>query len=383
MPQPGEQPKTVLFIIARLARGGAEMVLLELVRRMDQRVWHPVVVSLGPPDVLSAQFVDAGADVRHLGLRRAVGTPIALVRLRRLVGSIAPDVVHGVMFYGDICGRFLRLSGVRAPTVGAIHSTFVGPPLFRRMLRWTDALVDCVTAVSELVAQEHIRLGTVGKDKVRVVHNGVDEDRLRFGAEPAVQALREQLQLRPEQRVVLSVGRLETEKNYSLLLRAFATLCRHDPTYRLVIVGDGSLRTRLAHEAVELGIDDSVRFPGMLDPVAPAYQLADVFVLSSDIEGLPLVVLEAMAAGVPMVLTSVGGIPGVVEHGVTGWLVPPGDSAALVDGIRHMLSLPDTERARFVFDARAVFRKRFSVEQMTRETVALYDELVAPSGAPG
>lgn len=375
MPQLGEQPKTVLFIIARLARGGAETVLLELVRRMARSNWRPVVVSLGPPDVLSEQFVGAGARVHHLGLERVTGAPLALVRLRLLAKSIAPQVVHGVMFYGDFCARFLRASGLSAATVGALHSTVIGPPAFERLLTWTDGFVDCVTAVSEGVAQQHIRLGTVRSTKLRVIPNGVDEQRLTAVDQAAVRTLQQRLMIQPGERVLLSVGRFEKEKNYSLLLRAFAALRASDSHLRLVLVGDGSLRARLASEAAELGLGDAVSFPGMLDPVAPAYQLADLFVLSSDIEGLPLVVLEAMAAGVPMVLTRVGGIPDVVRNKESAWLVPPGDAEALAAAVKQLLAAPEEERVRLVAAALGVFRERYSIDRMVQATLSLYDEL--------
>ena len=370
--EPGE-PCVVVYVIAGLACGGAEMVLLELVRGLDRKRFRPVVVSLKGPDVLSEQFRAAGVDVHHFDMVRAASTPLIIARVARLARKLHPGILHGVMFYGDIVCRVLRLLEPKVRVVGALHSTYIGPPFYTATLRLTDPLVDAVTAVSEVVATEHRTIGTAGRDKLLVIPNGIDESRFRPPSLATLTSLRQKYRVEGA-RVILTVGRVEKEKNHALLLRSFAQLDVPDAV--LMIVGDGSMRSSLERQSEELGIASRVRFLGHVAPVNPLFHLADVFALSSDVEGLPLVILEAMAAGVPMVLTSVGGIPDVVKHEETALLVPPRQDVQLSRAIKKMLLLEEGERAQFSARARAAFRARFSMQRMVDDTQTLYEALL-------
>jgi glycosyltransferase involved in cell wall biosynthesis len=370
-------PRTVAYVIFGLACGGAEMVLLELVRGLDRSRYRPVVISLAPPAELSRAFEDSGVELHHLGLRRIHQAPLIFAKALRLVRRLRPDLLHGVLFYGDFTARLLAMLGAAPRVVSAIHSTVVGPRWHAELLRITDRFADSVTAVSDAVARARLEAGTVSADKLTVIPNGIDLARFARPTEVELGALRERFGLAAGDRVMLSVGRLEPEKNHEMLLRVFARVRARFPDALLLIVGSGGLQAALERRAIELAIESRVRLVGHVSPVAPIYHLAELFVLASRFEGLPMVVLEAMAAGLPMVLTSVGGIPEVVEDGRTGWLVPAGDEAQLEAALVRALGAPAAEREAIARAAASDVRARFGMERMVSSTEQLYDALLA------
>lgn len=375
------RPRRVVYIIFGLACGGAEMVLLELVKGLDRSRYEPIVISLAPPDTLSDDFARAGVQVQHLGLRRLVDSPATFLRAAVLVKRLQPDLLHGVLFYGDITARLLRMLRVAPKAVSAIHSTYIGPRWQEQVLRHTDPFASAVTAVSTIVADARVAARTTSREKIKVIENGIDPARFGHPDAAEIVRIRDRLGIDSQDRVVLCVGRLEPEKNHALLIRAFARIVQTHADALLLIVGSGSLASELENDARGLGIGARVRFAGHLSPVDPVFHLAELFVLSSSIEGLPMVVLEAMAASLPMVLTNVGGIPDVVDNELTGLLVPPEDEDALAFAIARMLDATVETRAAFGAAARRRLEERFSMEAMVTSTQTLYDSLF--SGGPG
>jgi glycosyltransferase involved in cell wall biosynthesis len=209
--------------------------------------------------------------------------------------------------------------------------------------------------------------------KLAVIENGVDLE--RFGAVAAARAAaRAELGIPADAWVVGSVGRLAREKDYPLLVRAMAPLLGEKG--RLVIVGDGGEAEAIRAEVAACKVAPFVLLPGARHDVPRFLAVLDVFALSSRMEGLPLVALEAMAAGLPVVATAVGGLPGLIEDGVTGFLVPPGEEEAL----RARLTALRDDRAAAQAVARrgqAQARERHSRDAMVRRYLALYSELGA------
>jgi glycosyltransferase involved in cell wall biosynthesis len=181
---------------------------------------------------------------------------------------------------------------------------------------------------------------------------------------------------------LLCVARLERAKEHALLLRAFQRLSAQASDVKLLLVGSGRLEGDLRALATRLGIADKVLFAGQVSPVAAVFHLADVFALSSSWEGLPLVVLEAMAARLPMVLTSVGGIPEVVEHERTGILVAPGDEHAFAAALERVFAMSNEARATMGHVARRHVQERYRVEQMVAATQGLYDQVLSKQPRP-
>jgi glycosyltransferase involved in cell wall biosynthesis len=246
----------------------------------------------------------------------------------------------------------------------------------------TARLVDRIICVSGGVRDTYTEVG-VDPQKLRVVRNGIRP----VSAARARGEVRERLGLPDDRPVVLSVGRMIDVKGHLFLLGAVAEVARRRPDILFVWVGGGPLEDELRRRVSDLGLQGSVWFAGRRDDVPDLIGTADLFLLASIVEGLPLVVLEAMAAGRPVVGTRVCGTSEVVQDGVTGRLVGSGrldgsgDTAALAAAILEPLEQPDLGAA-WGSAGRRLFEREFTSARMARETAAVYDELINRPGLP-
>jgi glycosyltransferase involved in cell wall biosynthesis len=277
------------------------------------------------------------------------------------------DVVHThnpiPLIYAAIPAR---LSGARP-----IHSKHGPHPDARQrimMRRAGAAATHAFVAVSQSVADYALSIHEVRRHKVHVITNGTDTDRFVKNAEVRA-ATRAALGIPPDAFVVGTVGRMAPVKNHPLLVRAAAPLL--DARTRLLIVGSGAEAERTRALAAELGVASFAHFPGETKDVAKYLTAFDVFALSSDSEGLPLCLTEAMSAALPLVCTAVGGVPALVDEGETGLLSPAQDEAALRASIAR---LRDDEglRTRMGARGREVALARYSADRMTKDYLALY-----------
>jgi glycosyltransferase involved in cell wall biosynthesis len=221
---------------------------------------------------------------------------------------------------------------------------------------------------------------------VTVLLNGIDPDAFRRDAERR-ERVRQELRLAPGEFAFGGVGRVERQKRFDLLIDAFAEVHRSNPATRLVIVGDGTLKGSLEAQAARLGVAEACRFTGHRLDIAALHDAFDAFVQSSEYEGTPNAVLEAMAMETPSVATDVGGTRELTFDGVHGLVVPPHDVPALVAGMRAVIADPEGARRR-ARAARARIEGELSFAERTRRLEAIYDELMAtrgtrqPSAAP-
>ena len=254
----------------------------------------------------------------------------ALARLVRLALGLRPDVVHGYLFGPNLFAALAgRLAGVPVVAVAKRNVDAFETPRQSAVERLAHRLATHVTAVSEAAADSAVALG-VSRARVTVIPNGVDAARFADGA-PAERA---RLELGADgSPLVGSVGCLAARKDYGTLLEALARLAGRGTAFRAALVGDGVERAALEARAEALGLTPRVRFLGERADVERLLPGMDLFVLSSREEGIPNALLEAMAAARPCVATAVGGTPEVLRDGETGWLVPPGDPAALAAAV--------------------------------------------------
>lgn len=381
--------RNVLHIIDTLEHGGAQRLLALFASWVPQEGHRQIVCALQPGDDLRKPLEAAGAKVICLGRARPSilrGIPFFAYVLRSLRDLVAigrneqVDVVQchlsDAELLGILAGRLLGVDRI----ITTIHSTDFLPSRVswdpRNLLRvfMTRMLyargVDRIVAVSEDAAEKVRRRFGVEAEKVQVLLNRIDVDALT-GLAPD-DALKSLLGIARSDRVLVCVARLVDRKGQAVLLAAFQDLIRGWGALKLGLVGDGDSRELLVQRCRELGLSSHVLFLGSRDDVPALLAMSDVFVLPSLAdEGTSLALLEAMACGLPVVATSIPGNAAVIEDGVSGLLVPPGDVQELSRAIDFMLRHPDTARA-FGRKARQIVREKYDIRQTVAELQALW-----------
>lgn len=329
-----EPPIRVAFCITDLDPGGAERALCQLVTRLDRQHWQPQVYCLGPEGTLVTTLQAAEIPVQCFGARTPWDVGIVF-RLARELRRFRPRLLQTFLFHANIAGR---LAGKLARVPRIVSGIRVAERRSRWHLpvdRYTNCLVDGNVCVSQAVAEFSYHAG-LSRHKTLVIGNGVE-----FGPIAAAMPLdRESLGLPADARVLLSVGRLDHQKGYHYLIDAMPALVREFENVHLLLVGEGPAREELASRIVENQLQKRVHLLGWRDDIPRLLKTAEVFVSSSLWEGLPNAVLEAMAAGLPIVATSVEGSSELLTDGQTGRLVAPRSSSDLQEALEWMLRNP-------------------------------------------
>ena len=366
----------IVLLTTNLARGGAETQVALLAMSLSRRGWRVSVVSLLDPSAFQAELTAAGVRVHSLGMQPGRPNPLALARLAAILRKERPRVLHSHMFHANLLARLMHLVFPAPLIVSTLHSMAessrhsTGTRLRDRLYRATDPLADATVAVCQAVAERHAASGAVRRGTLRVIPNGVDTGRFRPDA-----ACRDRLRGElgaGDEFVWLAAGRLMWKKDYPTMLRAAARLREGI----LIVAGTGPLETELAALARELRV--RVRFLGSRQDVPALMNAADGLVLSSAVEGLPLVLLEAAASGLPCVTTDVGGARDAVVDGQTGFVTPRGNPEALADAMARLLELPGAARREMGQAARELALARFDMGLVTSQWEHLYGELEAP-----
>ena len=372
-PSDGSRRPRVLLVITLAEVGGAQAYVAALLPAFA-REFDVAVAAYGTGPLREAADAEG---VRFLSLEH-VRRPISpwrdaagLVELVRLLRRERPDIMHASSSKAGVLGRLAAaIAGVpiRIFTVhGWAFTAHSG--LSSRLYRWADRLVRPLTTVTICVsAQERaagLAAGTCVAERTIVIPNAID-------VESAPQATHAR-----EKPLLLSVGRLKAPKDFPTLARALDRL--PSDSFEALIVGDGPERPSLEEEIERLGLGELVRLAGERRDVPELLAGADVFVLSSSSEGMPMSVLEAMAAGLPVVASRVGGVPELVVDGETGLLVAPGDVEELAAALERLIA--DTElRQRLGAAGRARARQEFDPDSFRRAHVELYSRELTKRG---
>lgn len=371
-------PVRILYLIAQLGAGGTESQLLHLLRRLDRDLYSPEVVTFTAGGALRREFQEA-SPVKILPKSRFT-EPLALLRLVGLLRRRRPAILHTLLFpsnwRGALAGRLATVPVV----IGSVRnvSTWMGPAS-RAVERAATSLADAVVVNAEAVGRFMIREVGAREDRLRLIPNGVDLQAFS-PRDGGASALRSELWGRGERIVVGAVMSLSTKKNPYLLLESAARVIEKRPDARFLIAGEGPLRAGLEERIRGLDLDGKVKLLGVRRDVPEILRSLDLLTLTSDREGCPNVVLEAMATGLPVAATAVGGTPDLVEDGVSGRLVPPGDGEALAAAILDILSDPARTRGMGEAGLRRA-REGFGMESMVRRTTGLYEELTRRAAA--
>ena len=374
------RPWRIAYVIGELGTGGAEYQLYELVRGLDRARVDPTVLVLAAGGYWADHIRELGVDVEEIAGRGSADLG-RLRRLRAALRRLAPDVLHTVLWSGNCYGRMAAL-GLGIPVVIAAERNVIARPAWQvaveRVLdRSTDAyLVNSGAVADGLVTRERLPAA-----KIRVVHNGIDLTRLPpFSLDRVV--ARRAAGFDPQRRLVAQVGRLTAQKDYPTFLAAAARVAIEVADVDFLVVGEGELRSELEAEVGRLDLGGRVRFLGLRHDVPALLGAVDVLVLTSRYEGLPNVVIEAMATGAVAVATDVGGARELLVSGETGFIVPPGDAQAVADAVLAVLRAPESA-LRTAAAARRRVETEFTVDAMVRRTTELYERCLARLGPAG
>lgn len=376
-------PLTICMFDNERVRGGAEEHMLCLLRGLDRRKFRPLLVC--PEELLALLRPGLPEDVTVFPL--ALDSHRQLGRMRSLAVFLHQQDVQVLHSHGFRPSLLASPVGRWAGVPVSVETPHVreywrkGWKANYAIDRWAGRFVDRYVAVSEANKRYLVDEKKLPADKITVILNGCDI--ARFEAAPvAANNIKTREGFAESDPVLVVAARLEPQKGHSVLLRAMASLKAEFPALRLMMLGDGSLRSQLESETRELGLERSVRMPGHSPDVRQWIKAADLCVLPSFAEGLPLFAIECLAMQRPMVATAVDGTPEIVVDGKTGLTVPPGDVAALATAIGALLGNP-ARAAQLAANGAKWVRERFTLQRQIRETEELYEELwCAKTGKP-
>jgi sugar transferase (PEP-CTERM/EpsH1 system associated) len=349
--------------------------VVKLVNGLDATRVQSAVCSTKPAGTLKDLLAP---NVPLFELRRRDGNDPKLVwALYRLFVRERPDIVHthawGTLLEGLLAARLARVPVV----IHGEHGTLQLRPHQRWLQRRGWSAADRVLSVSSRLAERITRETGFPLERIRVIRNGVDIERFGRVERSSARAI---LRLPADQPTLVTVGRLVPVKDHETLLQAMAQLRRDGVLPTLAIAGDGPLLEPLKARAAALGLDAQVRFLGHRPDVEVVLGAADVFVLSSESEGLSNTILEAMASGLPVVATRVGGADEMVRPGQTGYLVAPHSPQGLADALASLVRSPRVRQAMGTAGRRRV-EAEFSLAAMVSRYEAMYAEAVTVDAA--
>ena len=358
----------VAHVVLNLDYGGLEKCVIHLVNNIKEAGIETEIICLKDKGSLAVEAEREG--VKVTALNKPEGFKLGYVfKLADLIKKSNADIVHshnfGPLIYASLAAK---LAG--KPCMHTRHG---------RKEEWVFSFIwninDAIVSVSNDTKNHLLSNNRIDQQRMRVIYNGIDTDQYsgRMTDEQKT-ALREELGISQNSFVITNVGRLSKEKDQFTLIKAFSYLRKKEMDADLLLVGDGPVKDELVSLAKELKVEDRVRFVGFRDDIAELLAVSQIFVLSSFREGVPLSLLEAMASGVPVVATKVGGNPEVVKDGESGILVPCGFPERIEAAIMRMYVNAD-QRSTMANNARDTARKFFSLKTMVDQYIATYEEL--------
>lgn len=361
----------ILYLITGLGVGGAEKQTMLLADTMMEKGHNVILVSLTGDTLVKTKSKMKVIELRMK--KNGIGFLFALIKLRHIVKQFSPDVIHSHMFHANIFARLLRLTIKLPHLVCTAHSINEGGKARMLAYQLTDKLASISTNVCDEAVNAFIEKKASFPKKMIMVPNGIDTDKFKYSSTVG-QAKRDELNIEKNTNVLLAIGRLTEAKDYPNLLNAFAYFLKSSSINKkslLYIVGSGELDYELKKMAQELSITEYVIFLGGRDDIVELMSMADVFILSSEWEGVPLVIAEAMACERFIIATDVGGVKKLV--GNCGYIVPSNNYMELSNSIISALDLGFDNRRKIGKLARNRIVLNNSIHQVADRWIDIYD----------
>lgn len=333
----------ILHLFVSLPMGGAENLLLSTLRLLDPEQFSSVVCCIGERGQIGDLVQAMGVPLIELHLLKKGGFDRNIVTaLVDLIHREKIDLVHSHLYHANFYGR-LAANKAGVPAIISIHNTYTRTKLHRQLINWYLARkTAAIITGSEEIRRDVIRYDHVPESLVELIPNAIDLSRSE--SQLSQSQARKSLDL-PEDALVLgTVGRLEEQKGHRHLIKALALLHQQGIDAYLLIVGDGREKPALTAQTQQLGLEERVKFLGTRQDLGDLFRAMDLFVMPSLWEGLSLAMLSAIAAGLPLIATDVGGVRNVLGSGENGFIVAPGNPEELANKIAYGLGHPEKTR---------------------------------------
>ena len=374
---PGEGGRVkVVYLAHAFMVGGAEEMVLSLVKKLPRR-FEPAVVCIHHAGPIGEEIRRTGVPFHVLGLNPGWSRPLEVLKLRDFLLRCAPEIVHTFLLTGSLYGRFAAIMAGVPVVIGTEVNIYENKRrTHARFEKWLMAGTDAVIASAKSVKDFYVNQVAADPAKVEVIYNAVDWSQLT--ATMTRDAVRDAVGIPRDAVAAGIIARLTEQKAHRVL---FEALAQHQAleSVHLLVVGDGGLRDELTQRAKTLGIHHRVHFAGARRDLGNILGAIDFFTMPSLWEGLPLSLVLAMGAGLPVIATRVAGIPEVVQHDVSGLLVEPGDSVGLAQAMARLVANADLRRS-LGERARALVLPRFGFDHYVESMTSLYDRLLAQKG---
>lgn len=365
---------TITFLTTSLAYGGAANQIVQLAVRLKQRGWGTSIISITAPEAFADLLADEGVPLESLDVKSKLTSLYSIKTLIELLNRWRPSILHTHLFHANLVGRLSRPFH-KLPLVSTIHSVNEGGRHRELAYQLTDSLSLNTTIISQRATEHHIRRGVVSKKRSLFIPNGVDI-RAFSPQRGSREDVRQALGL-GDALLLLTVGRFVEAKDYPNLFHTIKRVVAQRPDLTLLVVGTGELEKELHQLVRSLDIEDHVRFLGTRTDIPKLMNAADLYVMASAWEGLPMVLLEASACALPIVSTDVGGVGEIVTEGQTGYLAPPQNPQALAEAILKMIDLPEGSRKALGQNARRHTEALYDFDKVTTTWENLYLKLLA------
>ncbi|MGI6452587.1 MAG: glycosyltransferase family 4 protein [Syntrophomonadaceae bacterium] len=365
----------VLHVIGGGEVGGAEELVLTLMKLLNPEKYEPCLLCLceGPFSFLAEKegFFSVQIPMRNR-LDLATVTPV-----REFLWAHDIKLVHTHGVRANLVGR-IAAKREKIPVVTTFHSvlrydydSYLKALLAKYLTMLTNSYTHQFIAISGIIQEEIGRMG-VPRDKISVIHNGLDTTRFKAAGSP--EHIKEMLGLKPDWPTISMIARLHPVKGHQFLLEAAQEMRDNGLNPQFLLVGEGVHRKPIEKMIARLGLQDSVVMTGYYESVEDIYAVSDILCVPSIMEGLGLVILEAMYFGVPVVASKIGGIPEIIEDGVDGLLVPPRDHQALAQALSRLLQNPGLA-AEIALKGREKV-SQFTMENMARQVEQVYEQVL-------
>jgi len=369
----------VMQLVLSLDIGGLEMLVVDLVKNLDRQKFEPIVCCLHTGS-LADRITSDGIKLIHIEKKHNIDYGLIL-KLVKVLKQEYIDIIHShnkaVHFYAVLAAKIAGIPIIhtkhgRNLPKGDINNidNSVKTKLYRRI---SYLMTDLTVAVSYDAKRFALQTDGMPEEKIITIHNGIDTVKYnKTLSKDQIKEMKQFMGIAEHNLIIGNVARLSREKDHNTLLAAFAIVSNELRNVKLIIVGDGPLSEELQAKSIALNISSNVLFLGMRNDIPELLKLFDIAVLSSITEGIPLTLLEAMAAGLPIVATNVGGNPEVVEDQITGLLVPAKNPSALAEAMIHLLK-NENKRIEMGEAGRKRVQKYFNLDLMVKQYEAIYE----------